>query len=281
MRQQEITIQQLQPFAQHLEREERSAGTVEKYLRDVRRFFLWLDGKEVNRAALSGWKRHLQQQRYAPATINSMLAAVNAFLRYLGREDCRVRLLRVQRQIFRARERELTRREYDQLVLTAQRSGQERLALVLETVCATGIRISELRYITVEAARYGRAEISLKGKIRVILLPGKLCRKLRQYAKKQRTASGEIFLTRSGGGLGRKQVWAEMKRLCEKAGVAPSKVFPHNLRHLFARTFYRLYRDVARLADMLGHSSMETTRLYLLSTGEEHAKLLEQMRLIL
>lgn len=281
MRQQEITIQQLQPFAQHLEREERSAGTVEKYLRDVRRFFLWLDGKEVNRAALSGWKRHLQQQHYAPATINSMLAAVNAFLRYLGREDCRVRLLRIQRQIFRARERELTRREYDQLVLTARRSGQERLALVLETVCATGIRISELRYITVEAARYGRAEISLKGKIRVILLPGKLCRKLRQYAKKQRTASGEIFLTRSGGGLGRKQVWAEMKRLCEKAGVAPSKVFPHNLRHLFARTFYRLYRDVARLADMLGHSSMETTRLYLLSTGEEHAKLLEQMRLIL
>lgn len=164
MRQQEITIQQLQPFAQHLEREERSAGTVEKYLRDVRRFFLWLDGKEVNRAALSGWKRHLQQQRYAPATINSMLAAVNAFLRYLGREDCRVRLLRIQRQIFRARERELTRREYDQLVLTARRSGQERLALVLETVCATGIRISELRYITVEAARYGRAEISLKGK---------------------------------------------------------------------------------------------------------------------
>lgn len=281
MRQQEITIQQLQPFAQHLEREERSAGTVEKYLRDVRRFFLWLDGKEVNRAALSGWKRHLQQQHYAPATINSMLAAVNAFLRYLGREDCRVRLLRIQRQIFRARERELTRREYDQLVLTARRSGQKRLALVLETVCATGIRISELRYITVEAARYGRAEISLKGKIRVILLPGKLCRKLRQYAKKQRTASGEIFLTRSGGGLGRKQVWAEMKRLCEKAGVAPSKVFPHNLRHLFARTFYRLYRDVARLADMLGHSSMETTRLYLLSTGEEHAKLLEQMRLIL
>ena len=177
--------------------------------------------------------------------------------------------------------RELTREEYGRLVSTAERLGREWLALLLETICATGIRVSEVRYLTVEAAARGRAEISLKGKIRTILLPGKLCRKLLKYARRQKIASGEVFLTRSGRGLSRKQIWAEMKSLCGKAGVEPSKVFPHNLRHLFARTFYKVCRDVAKLADVLGHSSLETTRLYLISTGQEHARTLERLHLLI
>jgi len=163
---------------------------------------------------------------------------------------------------------------------SAHELGRERLALLLETICATGIRVSEVKYITVEAAQVGRAEISLKGKLRTILLPGKLCRKLKKYARQQKNASGEIFLTRSGKSLSRRQIWAEMKRLCKVAGVAPSKVFPHNLRHLFARTFYKVCRDVVKLADVLGHSSIETTRIYLISTGVEHMKILSRMRLI-
>ena len=191
-----------------------------------------------------------------------------------------MKFLKIQRRLFRDDSRELTRPEYDRLLAAAREQGRERLALLLETICATGIRVSEVRYVTVETARTGRAEIALKGKIRTILLPGKLCRKLLKYARRQKIASGEIFLTRSGRGLSRKQIWAEMKSLCAKAGVAPTKVFPHNLRHLFARTFYRVCRDVARLADVLGHSSIETTRIYLISTGAEHATTLERMGLV-
>ena len=192
-----------------------------------------------------------------------------------------MKTLRIQRRLFREDSKELTREEYERLVSTAQASGRERLVLLLETICSTGIRVSEVKYITVEALHLGKAEISLKGKIRTILLPNKLCRKLLKYAKKQKTVSGEVFLTRNGTGLSRKQIWAEMKSLCEKAKVAASKVFPHNLRHLFARTFYKVCRDVARLADVLGHSSVETTRIYLISTGAEHAHTLERLRLIL
>ena len=165
------------------------------------------------------------------------------------------------------------------LLETAQGQGKERLGLLMETMCATGIRVSEVKYITVEAARMGRAEIALKGKIRTILLPGKLCRKLLKYAKKQKTGTGEIFLTRSGRGLSRRQIWAEMKALCARAGVAASKVFPHNLRHLFARTFYRVCRDVVQLADVLGHSSVETTRIYLASTGVEYVRRMDRLSL--
>ncbi len=186
----------------------------------------------------------------------------------------------IQRRAFRDTARELTKQEYDLLVRTARGLGNERLALVMETICATGIRVSEVKYITAEAVRCGRVEISLKGKIRTILLPGKMCRKLRKYAEKQKIASGEIFLTRSGASLSRRQIWAEMKRLCRRAGVAPSKVFPHNLRHLFAMAFYRASRDIAKLADVLGHSSIETTRIYLMTTGTEHVRLMEQLHLV-
>ena len=275
-----ITGDQLNSFGARLQTEERSAGTVEKYRRDVEGFARWLGERAVSKENAAAWKAHLLEQGYAPATVNSMLAAVNKFFLFLGRPDCRVKPLRLQRKLFREASRELKREEYDRLVDTARGMGKERLALLLETICATGIRVSEVRYITVEAARVGRAEVSLKGKIRTILLPGKLCRKLLKWAGRQKITSGEVFLTRGGKSLSRKQIWAEMKALCKKAGVEPSKVFPHNLRHLFARLFYRATRDVARLADVLGHSSIETTRIYLISTGVEHARTLERLRLV-
>ena len=275
-----IASLQITAFAQHLLEEERSGGTIEKYLRDVGAFARWLGNRPLSRETAAAWKSHLLARGRAPATVNSMLAAVNRFFLFLGRPDCKVKPLRLQRKLFRDVSRELTREEYDRLVGTARGMGRERLALLLETICATGIRVSEVRYITVEALQNGRADVSLKGKVRTILIPGKLCRKLLKYAGKRKIASGEVFLTRGGKSLSRKQIWAEMKALCKKAGVEPSKVFPHNLRHLFARLFYRATRDVARLADVLGHSSIETTRIYLISTGAEHAKTLEQMRLV-
>lgn len=182
--------------------------------------------------------------------------------------------------MFRDPDRELTWDEYGRLISIAYESGKTRLGLLMETICATGIRVSEVRYVTVEAALRGKTEISLKGKIRTIMLPGKLCRKLIKYAKKQKTVSGAIFLTRNGKALSRRQIWAEMKALCKAAKVAPSKVFPHNLRHLFAKVYYRVYRDIVKLADILGHSNIGTTRIYLISTGAEHAEQLDRLDLI-
>ena len=275
-----ISAKDLSAFTAHLLAEGRSGGTVEKYLRDARGFVLWLNDGELTAESAAVWREELLRRGRAPVTVNSMLSAVNRLLKFLGREDCKVNFLRIQRKVFRAQERELTRAEYQKLLETARDLGRERLALLMETVCSTGIRVSEVRYITVEAARRGRAEVSLKGKIRTILLPAKLCRKLLKYARQQKTASGEIFLTGSGRSLSRRQIWREMKNLCEKAGVAPSKVFPHNLRHLFATVFYRSCRDIVKLADILGHSSINTTRIYLMTTGEEHARQLEKLGLV-
>lgn len=275
-----IGKRELRGFEDHLRREERERGTIEKYLRDVGRFAAWLDGRALSKELAVTWKEGLAAAGYAPATINSMVVAVNQFFRFQGWEELRVKTMRIQRRIFRSRDRELTKEEYVRLLETARAQGKERLGLLMEAMCATGIRVSEVRYITVEAARQGRAEIAMKGKIRTILLPGKLCRKLLKYAKKQNIGSGEIFLTRSGRGMSRRQIWAEMKAVCKQAGVAPSKVFPHNLRHLFARTYYRVCRDVVQLADVLGHSSVETTRIYLASTGVEYVRRMDRLGLI-
>ncbi len=275
-----LTQEQVAAYQLWLRQEERSAATVEKYLRDVRRFAAWLNGRAVTKEIMAEWKGNLLALRYAPTSVNAVLAALNGLFRFLGWEDCRARFLKVQHRLFRPAERELTRRDYDALIAQALREGRTRLALLIETICATGIRVSEVKYITLEAARAGRAEIALKGKIRTIHIPGKLCRKLEKYAKTQKTASGELFLTRNGKGLSRRQIWAEMKALCEKAGVEPSKVFPHNLRHLFATLFYQAYKDIARLADVLGHSSIETTRIYLLTSGREHRQQLERLQLV-
>lgn len=276
-----ITGEQLQAFRQRLVWEEKSPATIEKYLRDAADFTAWLDGRAASKAAAGAWKAALLEAKLAPATINVKLAAVNRFLVFLGWPAFRVKPLRIQRRLFRDDSRELTRPEYLRLLETARTQGRERLALLLETICGTGIRVSEVRYVTVEAVYRGRAEISLKGKIRTILLPGKLCRKLLKYARKQKIASGEIFLTRNEKGISRRQIWAEMKALCDKAGVAPSKVFPHNLRHLFARTYYSLEKDLSRLADILGHSSVATTRLYTAESGRIHARQMARVGLLL
>lgn len=274
------TVEKIREFSRYLREEERETATIDKYSRDVKDFFIWLKDREISRERIAEWKQHLRRVGRKPVTINGKLSALNKFLSFLGRNDCRIKYLKIQRRLFRSTEKQLTKQEYIRLLETAHSLGRERLALLMETICATGIRVSEVKYITAEAIRAGRTEIALKGKIRTILLPGKLCRKLQKYVRKRKIVSGEIFLTRNGKGLSRRQIWAEMKSLCEKAGVAPSKVFPHNLRHLFAQTFYRVCRDVAKLADVLGHSSIETTRLYLISTEAEHVRQMERMGLI-
>lgn len=275
-----LAAEQISAFGQYLKQEEREAGTIEKYCRDVRKFAAWLHGRTVTKELVVSWKEWLKRCEYAPVTINSMLVALNQFFRFAGWDSFHIKALKLQRKIFRSTEKELTKEEYIRLVKTADALGKKRLALLMETICATGIRVSEIKYITAEALQAGRAEIRLKGKIRTILIPGKLCRKLQKFIRKEKIASGEVFRTRNGRGISRRQVWAEMKALCAQAGVAPSKVFPHNLRHLFAQTFYRIHRDMARLADVLGHSSIETTRIYLISSGAEHAQQLERLELV-
>ena len=267
-------------YGKMLAAEEKSAGTIEKYLRDVKAFALWLDKRPMSKEETANWRHHLLDRGYTPTTINSMLSSLNRFFRFIGHDEYRSRFLRIQRRIFRDPSRDLSRNDYQRLLQTAEINGNIRLKLLMETICATGIRVSELCHITVEAICLGRAQIALKGKIRTILLPGKLCRKLKKYAQKQKIASGEIFITRSGRRMSRKQIWAEMKQLCTLSGVCPAKVYPHNLRHLFARTFYRACRDIARLADVLGHSSMETTRIYLVTTGVEHLRQMEKLGLV-
>ena len=225
MKERVLNSRQLELFARKLREDERSAGTIENYLRHIRAFAAWAGGQAVTKDLATQWKEHLISQ-YRPGTVNTMLVSLNRFFAFLGWYDCQVKTLRIQRRLFREESKELTRAEYERLVSAAQASGRERLVLLLETICSTGIRVSEVKYITVEALKLGKAEISLKGKIRTILLPNKLCRKLLKYAKKKRTVSGEVFLTRNGTSLSRKQIWAEMKSVCEKARVAASKVFP-------------------------------------------------------
>jgi len=274
------TVEQIREFSRYLREEERETATIDKYSRDVKDFFIWLKDREISRERIAEWKQHLRRVGRKPVTINGKLSALNKFFSFLGRNDCRIKYLKIQRRLFRSTEKQLSKQEYIRLIETAHSLGRERLALLMETICATGIRVSEVKYITAEAIRAGRTEIALKGKIRTILLPGKLCRKLKKYAGKRKIVSGEVFLTRNGKGLSRRQIWAEMKKLCAAADVESSKVFPHNLRHLFAKTFYQVHGDIVRLADVLGHSSIDTTRIYLLSTGAEHVRQLDCLGLV-
>ena len=275
-----ITEELIDSFCTHLCTEERSTATVYKYVREVAAFALWLNNEELSKEAATAWKHELVQHGYHPATVNTALAALNGLFRFLGRDDCRVRFLKIQRRAFRDESKELTQGEYNALVEAARARGKTRLALLIETIGGTGVRVSEVAYITVEAAQRGRAEIALKGKIRTILLPAKLCRKLLKYAKAQHIDHGAIFRTATGKPLSRRQIWGEMKAICRAAGVEPSKVFPHNLRHLFAVAFYKVSRDIVKLADVLGHSSIETTRIYLMTTEKEHQRQLDRLRLV-
>ena len=268
----------LQEFSEHLIREEKSDATCEKYLRDVRVFWGFTAGNRVTKELVMSWKRKLTEQGYAVRSINSMLASVNSFLEFLGLHECRVKNIRLQQQTYCAEEKELTKAEYLRL-LEASREN-EQLNLLLQTICGTGIRVSELRYFTLEGVQRGEITVSCKNKTRTILVPGKLRKLLLGYARRKRITSGAIFVTRTGNPLNRSNIWAAMKKLCERAGVRASKVFPHNLRKLFARTFYGIEKDIAKLADILGHSSINTTRIYIMTTGMEHRRKIERLGLV-
>lgn len=276
-----LTDKLIAEFSAYLKNEEKSQNTTEKYLRDVRMFAAHFRGTEITKEMVIAYKSKLLAKHYAVRSVNSMLASLNSLFTFLGWSDCKVKSMKLQRQIYCPEEKELTKAEYLRLVNTAKRKGKERLNLILQTICGTGIRVSELEYITVEAAKSGKAVVALKGKTRSVFLVKELQKKLLRYATEQNISSGTIFITRNGKPLSRTNIWREMKGLCQEAGVHPQKVFPHNLRHLFARVFYGIEKDIAKLADILGHSSINTTRIYIISTGSEHRKRMEHMHLIL
>lgn len=273
-----INQRQIQQFWENLEKEEKSAATVEKYLRDVQAFCKFVDSKPVNKELVIAYKKACMEHGYAIRSINSMLASINSFLGFMGWLDCKVKNTRLQRQAYSTEEKELTKEEYLRL-LEASR-GKEQLNLVLQTICGTGIRVSELRYFTLEMVRTGTVTVNCKSKTRTILVPGKLRKLLVDYAKRNKIASGVIFRGKNGQPLDRSSIWRQMKQVCRRARVSASKVFPHNLRKLFARTFYGIEKDIAKLADILGHSSINTTRIYIMTTGAEHRLKIERLGLV-
>lgn len=278
----QFTQQAIESYRRWLIGMERSRGTISQYLRDIQSLYLFLpEGQELDREQVQLWKASLAEKGLAPSTINAALTAVNGFFRFMHWEELTVRLLRRQKQLFRDNERELTRKEYMRLVQTAARQGKNRLSLIMQSICATGIRISELRFLTVEALHTGRAMVDCKGKNRVVLIPNELKRMLMRYVKEKGILSGSVFVTKKGRPVDRSNVWHEMKKLCQQAGVNARKVFPHNLRHLFAVTFYRQQKDLAKLADILGHSSIETTRIYAMESGAEHQRMINALHLTL
>ena len=275
-----ITNSMIVDFENHLRSDEKSNNTIEKYLRDMRAFAAFTEAKEISKAVVMEFKASLTQN-YEITSANSMIAAVNAFLRFMGWVDCCIKQFKVQKKAFCSEEKELTKAEYIRLVNTAKQKGNERLNLILQTICGTGIRVSELQFITVEAVRKGEAIVSCKNKTRTVFIVRELQKKLLNYIKDKGITTGCIFITKSGKPMSRCNIWREMKALCEQAGVSPDKVFPHNLRHLFARTFYGIEKDIAKLADILGHSNINTTRIYIITTGAEHKRKMENMRLII
>lgn len=273
-----ITPRELKTFAAWLTGEEKSPATREKYLRAARAFAVFAARRPVTKEVVLAWKESLVAQGYAARTVNALLAGLNSLLACLGWQGCRVKSLKTQRQTYCLAEKELTKAEYLRLLDAAR--GQPQLRLVMETLCGCGIRVSELRFFTVEAVQRGRIEIRNKGKSRTILMPKKLKKKLLGWAKQNKIKKGPVFVTKNGNPLDRSSIWARMKRLCRTAGVAAGKVFPHNLRKLFARMFYKIEKDIAKLADLLGHSSINTTRIYIMTTGAEHLRQLERLGLV-
>ena len=266
-------------FTNALREQEKSVATIQKYIRDLTALSAHLSNTPVTKMALIGWKEHLTA-KYAPASVNTMLAAMNSLLNFCGWLDLKVKPLKIQKSMFCDEGKELTRSEYIRLIHAANKKGNERLALVLQAICATGIRVSELKFISAEAVLLGKAEISNKGKRRTVFLPKKLCQMLNKYMQRQKRTAGTVFVTKTKKPLDRSNIWRDMKSLCESAGVSPEKVFPHNLRHLFAKTYYSIEKDLSRLADILGHSNVNTTRIYTVESGTVHAKQLEGMNLV-
>ena len=268
-------------FRNYLLGEERSAATIEKYGRDVLAFLSWLsDREEISKEVVVGYKQAIIG-KYKTTSANSMLVSVNRFLDFIEKKDCQVKLFKIQRNPCRKKDKELTKEEYNRLILAAKAKSSSRLFLMIQAICSTGIRVSEHRFITREALERGRITIYNKGKERVVFLPKKLKKCLLQYCRQNGIYSGPVFVTKSGTPVNRCNVWAEMKALCKEAGVSPEKVFPHNLRHLFAVTYYRMQKDIVHLADILGHSNIEYTRIYTFTSEEEHARVLSRMCLLI
>lgn len=274
-----ITNELIKNFRRYLIEEEKAAATVEKYIRDITVFANWIGEKELDKETVLTYKENLINN-YAPASVNSVLSSLNSFFTFNEWYNLRVKNLKIQRQIFANKDNELNKEEYERLLTAAKSKGNEQLYFLMQTICATGIRVSELRYITVESLKAQKAQINLKGKMRVVILPKELCKMLLKYSKEQKITSGSVFVSRNGKPIDRSNIWKMMKALCESAGVARAKVFPHNLRHLFARTFYSLQKDIVHLADILGHSSVNTTRIYTMETGETHRRQIQKLGLL-
>ncbi len=274
-----ITSEQIEKYRDHLIDEEKSKATVNKYVHDVYEFEKWIGAQALCKTIVLAYKAYLCE-RYAPASVNAALSSLNSFFNFMEWYDLRVKSLKIQKQIFASVDRELTKAEYDRLLQAAKQKKNERLYLLMQTICSTGIRVSELRHITVEAVGRGVAEINCKGKRRQVFLPKQLCRILGQYIKEQKRKSGAVFVTKNGNPLDRSNIWSDMKRLCREANVSEKKVFPHNLRHLFARTYYSIQKDIVRLADILGHSSVNTTRIYTMESGDIHRRQIQKLGLL-
>lgn len=274
-----ITKELIEKFKHYLIEEEKSSATLEKYMRDVTVFFAWLAGSELDKMAVLRYKEHLTVN-YAPASVNSVLSSLNSFFDYNEWHGLKVKMLKIQKQIFAERTKELTRAEYERLLDAAKDKKNERLYYLMQTICASGIRVSELSAVTIEAVNARQATIKCKGKVRVVILPKDLCKLLTEYAKRQKITSGPVFVTKTGKPLDRSAIWKMMKALCESAGVDREKVFPHNLRHLFARTYYSIQKDIVRLADILGHSNVNTTRIYTMETCDVHRRQIQKLGLL-
>lgn len=270
----------LEAFICRLQEEEKSKATIRKYICDVKKFIEFAENRNIDKKLVLDYKEHLAKL-YASVSANSMIAALNKFLHFAEWEDCCVRFLKVQRKSYCSEKEELTKEEYKRLVKTAEKEKNKRLSLILQTICGTGIRVGELEYITVESLKKGEAHVRSKGKDRVVFIVEELRKKLTKYVSEKGIREGAVFVTRNGKPLSRSNIWREMKNICKAAGVSPEKVFPHNLRHLFARVFYAIEKDIAKLADILGHSSINTTRIYIMTTGVEHKRKMEQMKLII
>lgn len=274
-----LTDKSLKGFAEYLLEQEKSQSTIATYKRELFSLQVYIDGEKLTKEKLLGYKT-LIAQRYTPSTCNVSIAAINCFLRYMGREDLSIKPLKIQRQIFENKDRELSKRDYDKLIKAATINGQERLSLIIQTICSTGIRISELQYISVESLKEGKTLVTNKCKSRVVFIPTQLQKVLKKYVINSDITSGPIFVSRSGKPLNRSNIWKEMKRLCSIAKVNPEKVYPHNLRHLFARSYYTQYKDLSRLSDILGHSNINTTRIYTRESGTVHARQIEGLGLV-
>lgn len=274
-----ITKEHIEKYKRYLLEEEKAFATIEKYMRDITAFSEWMDSRMLDKEAVLEYKEYLKDL-YMPASANSVLSSLNSFFSFNEWYNLKVKTLKIQRQIFATSDKELTKSEYERLLAEAKRKGNEKLYLLMQTICATGIRVSELKYITVESLSAKKATINLKGKMRIVIIPNSLCKMLAKYAKKKKIKSGSVFVTKNNNPLDRSNIWKLMKKLCENAKVAKEKVYPHNLRHLFARTFYSVQKDIVRLADILGHSSVNTTRIYTMESGEVHRRQIQKLGLL-